>query len=348
MINIIRENELKSDIAGGCKFSVYLLFGDDSYLVKKYADSIAAKVVGENADLDLVKLDYTASSAQIAESMSQFSFAGGRKCVTVSNLDFEGMSAAELKDFKNMLKTLPDGNVLVLYYDAVSINPKKSERFKSIDKLLSSVNGVTANLEHKTELQLVKMLTDGAQKRGCKMNDRTAKFLISYCSDELNILINELNKLSFYVKNGEITEEHIEKLCSPTLEASIYNISRYIISRNVSKAIEEVNVLLSQKVSAVFIANEICSCFIDIYCAKAAGDAGMNMDAAAKELSYPRNLAFRMSAAERNGRSISDKKLSCILNLLFEADAEIKTGNGSLPLEKLIVNIARVLAEKQK
>ena len=51
---MFNQEQLKKDIAAGCARSVYFLIGNDAYLIKTYADKIAAAVCGENADLDKI------------------------------------------------------------------------------------------------------------------------------------------------------------------------------------------------------------------------------------------------------------------------------------------------------
>ena len=100
---MVNEVELKNLIQKNASSHIYFLFGDDPYLVKTYTDKIVNFVVGDNADLDLTSLDYNAKVSEISEATMQFSFFGGRKCVTVSNYDFESLSASEYKEFKKML-----------------------------------------------------------------------------------------------------------------------------------------------------------------------------------------------------------------------------------------------------
>ena len=319
------------------------MFGDDPYLVKTYADKIVKEVVGDNEDLDLTVFDYNVLPAEINDALSQFSFLGGRKCVTVSNLNFDELLAAEYKDLKSVIETAPDNNCLVLYFDSFVVDKKRSKRFKELEKLIDSVGGVIAELNHRTEMQLIKLLTEGAKKRGLILTNDTARFLINYVSSDLNILINELNKLCLYKVEGEITANDVERLCARSLEGSIYNISNQIHSKNIDQAISEINVLISQKIEPYYIYSEISSCFTDIYNALAVNEAGASFDMAADKLGYPKHISFRLKNALRYARSLGDKKVSKILKILISADSEIKASTDAGSLEKLIFSLLTVL-----
>lgn len=340
---MITEFDLKNLIQKGAKENVYFLFGDDPYLVKNYAKMIEKAVVGTSADLDLITLDYNAEVAQISENLSQFSFLGGRKCVSVSNLDFEKMSIAEFKNLKELLSTSTGTNCMVLYFDSFLIDIKRSKRFSDLSKIIEENGGVVAQLNHRTEMQLVKLLTDGAKKRGLTINTDTAKFLITYSSNDLNLLVNELNKLCLYKKEGEITKEDIKALCSKSLEASIYNITKFILSKSLDKAIKEINVLLKQKIEAYYIYSEIASVFTDIYYALISKEQSVPINKAAEELGYKKYLSFRLTNALKYANSLGDKKIGRILDILILSDSEVKADNSSLSLEKLIINISSVL-----
>ena len=340
---MVNEFELKNLISKGANSHIYFLFGDDPYLVKTYADKIVKEVVGDDADLDLTVFDYNATAAEISEAISQFSFLGGRKCVTVSNLNFDDMLTNEYKTFKTMLETVPDSNCLVLYFDSLVIDKKRSKRFKEVEGIINTLKGVVAELNHRTEPQLIKLLVDGAKKRGLLLTNANAKFLIDYVSCDLNILVNELNKLCLYKKEGEILKEDILRLCPQSLEASIYNISTQILNKQLDKAIFEINVLVNQKVEPYFIFSEIAGGFTDVYNALAVNEAGISPENAAESLGYPKHIAFRLKNAVRYARSLGEKKISKVINLLILADAEIKAADSSLALEKLIVSISTIL-----
>ena len=129
----------------------------------------------------------------------------------VSNIDFDSMLANEYKSFKSMLETAPNSNCLVLYFDSFVVDKKRSKRFKELEGIIDSLNGVVAELNHRTEPQLIKLLVDGAKKRGLILSNANAKFLIDYVSCDLNILVNELNKLCLYKREGEILKEDIRE-----------------------------------------------------------------------------------------------------------------------------------------
>lgn len=346
---MISEVDLKSTIAHGRLKPVYLLVGNDPYLTKRYANMIAKKTVPENDDLNLFILPEDSGVQEIYDSLFQLSFTGERICVLSSNFDFEGCPIAKFKQLQEIVENAPDRNVLVLYYDVLQINTKKSDRFKKLAKSVEAGGGVVCELNHKNENELVKMLCDGAAKRRTILDAPTAKYMVSVCSNDLNILINELEKLSYFVGNdGKITKEIIDKVCVRTVEASVYDMSRYILAGRAEQAFYLLDQLLSQGISPAEIHSLIVSAYVDIFRVKAAIDAGKRADTIAAEFGYSPARTFVLNNAARDGSRLTNQQIDRILKVLLESDSAAKndvkiSGSGAkIALETLVTKIMRI------
>lgn len=76
------------------------------------------------------------------------------------------------------------------------------------------------------------------------MSNDTAKYLISISGNDMKILLNELDKLSYYAKGGEITKEIIDNMATKCLQARIYDLSKYVVAGKSGMAYDVLNVLL--------------------------------------------------------------------------------------------------------
>ncbi len=339
---MLNQEELKRDIAAGCTGSVYFLIGNDAYLIKTYADKIAAAVCKDNADLDKICFERDADINAIESEAAQFSFLGTRRCILIPDYDFEESKKEDYNKFKKLIAE-NDFNVLVFYYEMLQLDLKKSTKVKTVIKILNENSAFVCELNHKTQAELMSALVKAAQKRGASISSQNARYLIERTSPDLNSLINEIEKLSLFAK-GEITCEHIDDMCAPSFEASMYDIAKYIIHGNVDAAFSTILNLTKQKVSHTAIYSEICSFFTDVYNYKYASVERKYGDAAAADLMYPNNLYFRLNKNGSLAKNIDDKSLDIIMELLLDADAAVKDQHdGALALEKLIVNIISVI-----
>ena len=345
------EAELKNFIARKKFHKVYLITGSDCYLVKHYAGVIEKKSVDGNEELNLFRLSENTDMEQIYNSLFQFSFTGDRICVSVSNFDFEGCNISVFKKLCEIVTDAPENNTLVLYYDVLSINPKKSDRYKKLSKAVESAGGIVCEFNHKTESELAKMLSAGAKKRGITLDNQTARYMVSVCSDDLNILINELEKLSFCLgQNAVVTGKDIDRICVRTVEASVYDMSRFILQGREKEALLLLNDLLLMGISPVEIYSLICSAYTDIFRVKSASPAGIKPENLAKTFGYAPNRAFVLTKAARDAARISESQICRISQLLLKSNAEIKSKSGGdaggsrTELEKLIIRIMKISA----
>ena len=348
---MIAEHELRAKVSHGMLKPVYLLVGNDPYLTKRYANLIAKKAVPENPDFNLFNMKENCTLEDIYDRLFQFSFTGERICVLASNFDFEGCPIGTFKELQKIVENPPEANVLVLYYDALNINTKKSDRFKKLLKSVESGGGVVCELNHKTENELVKMLCDGAAKRLRKLDAQTAKYMISICSNDLNILINELEKLcAFLPENGTIDRNTVDTVCVKTLEASVYDMSRHILAGRGEQAFFLLHTLLAQGISPAEIHALIVSAYVDIFRVKSAVLAGKTAESIASDFGYPPNRVFVLNNALRDAKPLSEKQISLILKELLNVDSIVKNDvkisgdNAKTALETLITKILKITA----
>lgn len=346
---MIEEHDLKATVSRGNIKPVYLLVGNDPYLTKHYANLIAKKSVPQNPDFNLFTMQENCSLQDIYDRYFQFSFTGERICVLASNFDFEGCQVATFKELQSLVESPHDCNVLVLYYDVLEINTKKSDRFKKLLKSVEKGGGVVCELNHKTETELAKMLASAAAKRLRGLDLSVAKYMISVCGTDLNILINELEKLcSFTGENATIDKETVDLVCVKTIEASVYDISRYILQGKSEKVFHSLNNLLAEGVSPTEILALIASAYVDIFRVKAALDAGKKPESIAADFGYPQNRTFVLSNAARDGRYLTQSQISNILSEILKSDSAVKSNtklngnNGATTLEILITKILKI------
>ena len=146
-------------------------------------------------------------------------------------------------------------------------------------------------------------------------------------------------------ENNVITKEHIDLLAVRTLEARVFDLSKYILAGNPQKALELFHTLIIQKEDPIEIFNVILMAFVDIYRAKISLSGGKSEQYAANFYDY-RNKEFRLSNGSRFGRKISDKDLRECFDELADSDMRLKSTGQSdeMIIERLIVKLSLILA----
>lgn len=344
-IEYLGENDLKAHIKSGVFAPCYVLFGDEHYMIKNYTEKIISAAVDGFEDFNITRFDGNVKIQDVYDAVQSFPMMSSRKAVVLCDYPFDKASASETEKLVKMLTEMPSTTVFIMWYETVEINGKKpGEKYSRLFSAVREAGGETAFIGRKSEGELIKLLQSGAARRKCRMEANTARYMIEMCSDDLGTLVNELEKLCLYVgEEGIITNGTVDKVCSRSVEASVYNVSKAVLRGDLSGAYKLLDDLFFMNTDAAYILTLLSSAYTDIYRAFAARSAGLRPEMTAKELGYG-NTAFRLAEAERNLRRFSEKQIVEALGILQESDREIKESlvDGRLVLEKTLVRLMTV------
>jgi DNA polymerase-3 subunit delta len=341
---IVFEEALKKDLASKELSNVYILFGTDGYLKKTYAEKIGRLIAEPDDIFNYCKFSSNSDLQEVYDAVMQFPFASDRKFVLLDDFDFEHCSKNELDKLNSLLSDTPDTAVLVLRFDNIEIDAKKNAKFKGLVASAEKSGGKAVCLDHRTVPELIKMLSNGAAKRGLKMDSSVAKYLVETAGEDINLLSNELIKLCSYQKEGIITKETVDLVCSKTVEASVYNLSKLILASKSTEALSLLDELLFMRIEPMSIFYNISSVYVDMFRMYAARNEGIKIPDVAQKFSYG-NRKFLLENAERNLRNFDFKRLSLSLNEIIKADSLLKSfrADERNVLEQLIVRLIYII-----
>lgn len=345
----ITEAELKKQIEKSDFSNLYVLYGEENYLVGYYAQRLIANAKGtafEDFNFQRFEGD-TSSMDAIAAAVEALPFMAERKCVAVSDLDVEGLRAGELSKLEELLGSIPSSTILVIYLPSVTIDLKTAKKWK---KFLTAANqqGCTVQFKRRSNPDLEKLLCSGASKRGCELSRQDAGRIIRYTGNDLQTLTNELEKLCAFVKEGEITAQVIDRLVVKNLEARVYDLSKAILSGQYDRAYEILDLLFYQNEEPVSILAVLSSAYVDLYRVRTSVQSGYSVTEPAKYFDYARK-EFRLTNAERDSKRLSTAMLRESLRALLDADTALKSARGDrrIVMEKLIAQLLYI-AEREK
>lgn len=335
----VNEADLRRMIKGGDFKNAYLLYGEESYLKEYYVMQIKEKLVDKafeafnfhSFDGNGTALDDILKDAQMLPMMSEYNF------VLVKDYPLE-RSTADIKLLEEYLSDPPLSTVLVFWYDAIEPDIK-SARFKRVIKAFDTA-GVCIDMQKRSENDIAKLLVNGAAKRGSVIDTQTAKYLISISGNDMKTLLNELDKLAYYAKGHEITNEIIDNMATKCLRARIYDLSKYIVAGKPDKAYEILDTLFEMKEEPIIILSAVSGVYVDMYRVKCAKSAGFGYDDVAKYYNY-RGREFALRNATRDCADISVEQLRRSLDEISEADIKMKSTSVDkrLLLEELTVKL---------
>lgn len=227
---------LKTNLA-----SVYLVHGIDYYLVSKAIELItdAAKV---NKELDVSRLDETASAQAIVAECSTVSFLGGKRVVIVKPF---------VQEINGYLKKPNPDCVLIL------VQAEQKTTIKNIETV--DCNPMPQDL-------LIKLIANQLAKHGKKITPDAASLLCGNCANLYSRIDSELNKLvNYYTELDSLGTEEINQIVTKTAEYQAYELSNAICSGSIKKAEEILRTLQNQGTEDYAIFGNLVSALRRIY-----------------------------------------------------------------------------------
>ncbi|MCH5352710.1 MAG: DNA polymerase III subunit delta [Acutalibacter sp.] len=347
----ITETELKQQLAGGIFSRLYLIAGEEKYLVKRAAGRILKKAESEPfPEFNSHTFTNEAEIDSIFDAAQAAPFFAEHKCVAVADFDVEGKNSSDLKKLYELLDETPDTTSLVFWYPTLQYSDeKKAKKWQEFQKTVRE-KGTVVLCKRRTEAELQKMLLREAEKAGCVLSKRNTFRIMEYAGQDVTGLLHEMEKLCAYalgqaaaMPSGEnppeITAEMIEELVPKTMETQTYRMADALVAGNYEKAYELLDLLFYQKEKAVNILGSLSSAYVDMYRVQAALESGKRAVDAQDYGSYYREFPLRN--AERNVRKIKPEALRKSLDLLLEADMALKGSRLSdqMILERLIAKL---------
>lgn len=337
----IYESDIKLHIKKNEFSNLYFIYGNEPYLKDFYANKIIEKSVkkdfqmfnlhvfdGENANLNDI-----ASCTESLPMMDEHAL------IVIKDYRFDKSGEDDRKQIEAIVSDIPETNIVLFWMQNVEVDVKKNDKWKKAVTLMNKYGSVLV-LDKKNRSQLVKLLMSGASKRECSISSQNAEYLINLVGDDMNNLLNELEKLCFFANKSEITKQHIESLAVRSVSARVFDLATDIIQGRNEKAFEVLKTLISQKEEPVNINSQLINAYVDIYRAKVFSEAGERPDAAAKYYNY-QNKTFRLTNAARDSSRISISAIRVCLEILASADEKLKSSavNKTLILEETIVKL---------
>jgi DNA polymerase-3 subunit delta len=269
-----------------------------------------------------------------------FPLMGEHKCVCVTDMSFEKLTAEDFESLCNLIQDVPDFTTLVFYALSNELDTKK-EKTKTIVNLISK-NGCeldfTVKEAKKQSLQFINAL---AKEKGIKISSANSRVISEKACGDFSVIETELEKLSNYKNGGEITTEDIEKVFSLYLDTTVFELSRYVLSNNLEASLKILAEIKQQKEEPIAVLAGLSSNFIDLYRANAAKNKGITLETATEDFQYKSSVYFRIQNAFRDCSRYSDKFIKTCIEKMSQTDILLKTTgtDGYTLLEQLIIDI---------
>ncbi|MBE6733319.1 MAG: DNA polymerase III subunit delta [Ruminococcaceae bacterium] len=343
---ILFEDALKKDISSKKLSKTYLIFGDDSFLKKSYADKLSAIAYDGDEFFNLQKFEGNSNLQDVYNAVEQLPMMADSKCVCLTDFDFEKASKEDFDRLCTLLESSHDECVFILRFDNVECDAQHSTKFKSLIAATEKSDGKVIRLDHKKPVELIKVLTDGAVKRGAKMDSNTARYMVEICGSDLNTLKNELDKLCFYKKGEVIDKKTVDSVAVKSVEESVFELTKEIFNCNPTAALSLLDSLFFMRIEAIIILHTISSSYVDLYRLKTAKKIGKGISYVSEQFNYGKR-EFVLKRALSVIDKFDDNRLELSIKALKDADTALKTAGADerIVMEQLVIKLIYIIVK---
>lgn len=211
---------------------VYLLYGTEKYDIERYIEKMKKYYTNLEAGVNFFVLDKT-NIDTLVDIVDSVSFFGLEKLIIIKDIN--------LKFNKDILENITNPELAIVFTeDSVD---KRTAEYKYLAKKAKIVE--CNKLNEKDAIFFVQRTLNSYK---IKVNAEIAKYLISVCTEDKQILINEFRKIVAYLDEGEsLTKQVIDEVCSKTLDAKIFDLMDQIVAKNKKEALRLLEDMLAQK-----------------------------------------------------------------------------------------------------
>ena len=340
---IFDERTLWQNIKSGDLMPVYLITGDEPYLKLRYTSLIAdAALSGAMRDFNEVILQGDETNIDdITDSCLQMPAGDGKRCVRVTDMKLDSLSDGDTDKLMQYLADPAPDTVLIFLQNAAGFS-KKTKKAKDLYTAFSKSGGC-AQLDKRTENDLVRFIVSSAKEKGFTIDPQDALYMLSRCGDDMSLLEQETEKLGA-LGCGTISRSVIDDAGTVTPEATSFQMTDAIFGRNARAAFEYLDILFEQKTEPMLISGALISLYTDIYRVKAAKLSKADPSVLSRIFPAAYKSSFKLKKAVSRASSLTMPQIKSSLDILADTDRKLKSTSDDKKtvFQQTIVRLMRV------
>lgn len=293
--------------------SVYLLCGDEPFLVGSYKKRMREAISGD----DTMNYNYfEGKNPDVKEIISladTMPFFADRRLILIDSSGFFKSAPEELIAY---LPQMPDTTCLIFCESEVD---KRNKLYKKVKDL-----GHVAELNRQDSAQLMQWAAGILAKDGKKITRPVMEYFLERTGDDMENIRTELEKLICYTMGRDvITKEDVEAIGTVHVTNRIFEMVSAIVAGNTKKALDLYEDLLTLKEPPMRILFLIARQFNQLLQVKELVAQGSDKGTAASKLKVPPFAAGKLIT---QAKMFTKEQILSYVQLCVESEEAVKTG----------------------
>jgi DNA polymerase III subunit delta len=320
---------------------VYMVYGTETFLINETKQLLIKQLLNEDElDFNYASYDLEETPVEVAiEDAETFPFMGEKRLIVMQNPVFltsekqKGKVEHNLKRLEAYIKE-PAPYSVVLF----TAPYEKLDERKKITKELKR-NAVAGEAKRLTEPELKAWVRDRAGQEGVDIDEEAIELMLALAGSNLFMLTSEVDKLALYAgESRRIDAQMVDRLVARSLEQNIFTLIDKVVQRKIDEALRIYHDLLKQNEEPIKILAAIAGQLRLIYQVKELSRRGYGQQQIAGFLKvHP----YRVKLAAGQARHFSDGELARTIEMIADADYQMKTGGmkKELLIEMILFNL---------
>jgi len=331
---MIKSEDLMRSLKQGTIKPVYLLFGEEPFLVQEALDLIVSKVVdpaSRDFTYDTVYCKET-SGNEIVNLAQTIPFLAQRRLIVAKEID--ALKAADLDELIAYFQSPSPSTCLVLISNQSKFEKKA---FIAAVEAIGAVVRFYAILDR----DMASWIENWCRERGLSIQRDAVLYVWQTLGNDLQTIANELEKTIISIKERKkITYNDVKTVVGNFREYSSFDLAAALGKKDHALAFLILSRLIQEGGSPIGLLGAIGWNFRRLMQVKAMESSGVGLDEGMKKLRPP--VIFHQAAAFKDQvRSYSLMELEKVFEVLLNTDRGLKSSglSGRLVLERMILRI---------
>ncbi len=310
-------HDIKNDIKNQIFSSVYLLCGDETYLIDFYANELIGVLTDEDTkELNLLSVHSVLPDvASIDEFVNSYPFMSDKKVLVIENTGIFKKATEEYKSFfSDLISELPEYLVIIFKENQID---KRSVLYKQIAKTYP-----VCQYDFQAIPTLAGWITKIFSASGKDIKREDALYMCDIAGPSMLSLKEEAKKIiSFLGDDTKVTRDTIDSLITRTVEDKVFDMVDDIADLKRCEALTKLNDLKALNVEPIKIISIIFNKFATYH--KLFLLKGKSVYEI-RELTgmYEKHIRTNMEKAQKLGR----KTIASVMLMCADMDANVKNG----------------------
>lgn len=266
LIKDLKDNTLKQ---------IYVLYGEEKYLIRFYKNQLINKITGDKNSINLSVFDKDYTLNEVSDVLMSFPFMAEKRLIIFDNID---VCKTINKDLLDTLSEIPEYCYVLFIEDALDGRTKNFKRLNELNAIIYFGQQEVKDLEKWIKNQVVK----GADM---SIDDDAISLLLSRVNNYMDVLGSEIKKLIAYCfEKKHISAKDVLYLSVPDIHNKIFDMISSTIGGRVKDSFLMYRDMLLLKEAPIKVLKMINKEYLLILHIKQAKDTRMSAKEVAQSL----------------------------------------------------------------